>query len=101
MQIKQNFASIAEKHAHKIVIRVPVIPEVNHTEKEIQQIFDLAVKSKVTRVDLLPYHTLGLTKYRQLGISYPFKHTESLKKEELLSYKKIGESLGLNVVIGG
>ena len=100
-QIKQNFARIAENHAHKIVIRVPVIPEVNHTAEEIRQIFELAIKSQVTRVDLLPYHTLGLTKYRQLGIPYPFKQAQSLRKEELLPYKKMGENLGLDVIIGG
>ncbi len=100
-QIERNFECIAARHPDKLIIRVPVIPEVNNTEKAIRRIFDLAVKNKVAKVDLLPYHTLGLTKYRQLGIPYPFKCTESLKKEDLLPFMQLGESLGLEVTIGG
>lgn len=100
-QIEENFYRISANNPDKIIIRVPVIPEVNNTKDDIQRIFGFAVKNKVSRVDLLPYHTLGLTKYRQLGIPYPFRCTESMKKETLLPYKGIGENLGLEITIGG
>ena len=42
----------------------------------------------VHRVELLPYHTLGVHKYHTLGIPYPLEGVEPLAKEDLAGWQK-------------
>ena len=99
--VLKNLEIIAERDAKKIVVRIPVIPTFNHTEREIQAILDVALRLNISRVDLLPYHTLGMTKYAQLGREYPFTEKKSLSPEALRSYAEMGRKMGLTVTIGG
>lgn len=99
--VLENLEIIARKDPGKVVLRVPVIPTFNHTERDMAAIFDLAVRHGISRVDLLPYHTLGMTKYAQLGMDYPFPVDKSLKPDALRGYAHMGEALGLEVRIGG
>lgn len=97
--ILAGFEMIAGMDPDKLVIRVPVLPGFNYSEKEINDIFEFALKHRVKEVDLLPYHTFGINKYEQLGRSYQFACRTSLHKRELNDLKKIGERRGLIVKI--
>lgn len=56
------------KHGCKLWIRIPVIPGVNDTGKEMEKIRDfLANFPTPERIELLPYHALGEHKYAALG----------------------------------
>lgn len=99
--ILKNITYIASADPNKITIRVPVIPEFNFDATDIEAIFRFALKFGVRHVDLLPYHTLGKTKYLELGLSYPYPVDRPLSKEDLLPFQTRGEALGLTVTIGG
>lgn len=43
----------------------------------------------IQRVDLLPYHTMGVYKYGEMGISYPLEGVEALSNEEEARLGKI------------
>lgn len=98
-KVMSAFEYIAESTSEKLVVRVPVIPDFN--DDEITEIIEYAVQRNVREVHLLPYHTLGIAKYAQLGLEYPYHIRESLDPEKLLCYIEIGEKLGANVKIGG
>ena len=52
----------------KVWIRIPVIPSVNDTVEEMQEIKAfLENAGGVERVELLPYHAMGENKYRAIG----------------------------------
>ena len=52
----------------RLIVRVPVIPGVNDTPAELEAIATgLRDYPNVVRIELLPYHTAGLLKYRALG----------------------------------
>jgi pyruvate formate lyase activating enzyme len=52
-----------------LIVRTPVIPGVNDTEKEIGAIADfIANLSYLQYYELLPYHPLGVGKYASLGM---------------------------------
>lgn len=47
--------------------------------------------SNVQRVEILPYHTLGVTKYKELGIPYPLEGVPSPSAERIKNAKEILE----------
>lgn len=100
-QILTNIRYIADKDPERLVLRIPVLPDFNFNKQTMNSIFDIAVEYGISNVHLLPYHTLGLSKYNQLGLTYGFKAKKSLLKADLIPYKKIGEDKGLNIQIGG
>ncbi len=90
-------ANLALLPPAKVVLRVPVIPAFNFDEAAIHSIYNLALAMGIRRVDLLPYHTLGVGKYAQLGLAYPYGEHPSLTKQSLASLRAMGEALGLAV----
>ena len=93
------FTRICNSYSEKLIARVPVIPEFN--DNEIKDIMKFVAKHHVKTIHLLPYHTLGMAKYKQLGREYPYHVTESMAPDELNPYIEIGEKMGLSVKIGG
>ena len=84
-----------------IIIRIPVIPELNVNETNIRDIGALLKQLKsIERVDLLPYHTYGVIKYEQLGKKYALS-TAVDAQLFTKNIKQILESFGLNVQLGG
>lgn len=70
-----------------VIIRTPVIPEVNDTEKDIKQIALFAKKLGVKDMELLPYHRLGESKFDKLGRNYSL-HGTSVPDDEYMERLK-------------
>ncbi|MCG6186182.1 glycyl-radical enzyme activating protein [Maribellus maritimus] len=86
----------------KYIIRIPVIPGFNHSEKEMTKMIDFVSSLKNAReINFLPYHTFGVEKYKMLGIPYLMKNTKKTEDDELESYMKYAESKGFRTKIGG
>ena len=75
-----------------IWIRRVLVPTINDSEKELYKEKDFISNLKnVKKVEVLPYHTLGIFKYEKLGIEYKLKDikvptAEEIKKaEDILS----------------
>lgn len=47
----------------------------------------LAHLKNLKALDVLPYHTMGISKYKELGISYPLEETEALSVQEAVKAK--------------
>ena len=82
-----------------ITLRMPIIPEFNFNDVHFTSAFALAKKLGIHHIDLLPYHTLGIEKYHQLGRDYPYPVTQPLDKKALLPYHQQGNALGLDIHI--
>ena len=68
--ILKNAERLAEK-GKPLIIRVPVIPGVNDTADQIEAIARFVKSfSNLRYLELLPFHRLGESKYRALGIKY-------------------------------
>jgi pyruvate formate lyase activating enzyme len=86
-----------------ITIRVPVIPHVNNTEKEIGDIARFAATlPNVQCVNLLPYHSLGENKYNMLGREYKMNRLSAkpLDNAALEKYRSLVEQAGVPCRIG-
>ena len=60
---------------HKPVwIRHVLIPGITDKDEYLEQLSDfISTLSNIERIDVLPYHTLGVYKYEKLGIAYPLE----------------------------
>jgi pyruvate formate lyase activating enzyme len=86
-----------QESAFVVTGRIPVIPGFNADEESMAAIFALAGRSGIGQVELLPYHTLGRGKYRELGLEYKSPTEKMLKKEDLLPLAMLGRGMGLEV----
>ena len=64
-------------------IRQVIIPDVNDNEEYMRQLASFIKDniSNVKRVDFLPYHRLGIEKYKSLGIKYPYSNKNDMNKD--------------------
>jgi len=74
----------------QIVVRVPVVPGINDSEKDIEEIARFVKKISVSmEVHLLPYHRLGQSKYDQTGRKYQFPDLNPPSDEKMSGLKGI------------
>jgi pyruvate formate lyase activating enzyme len=98
--ILENGARIAK--ITKTVVRVPVIPEFNSSEKSILEICKFVkTLNNIDTIHLLPYHTYGENKYKLLGRNYLMNKSRNISNDEIENLKQIVISQGLNCIIGG
>nr|WP_295685729.1 glycyl-radical enzyme activating protein [uncultured Lachnoclostridium sp.] len=95
--IKENLqliAGLTEKYSTELVVRVPVIPGFNDTEKEIRAIceFIKQIGSGISGMELLPYHKLGRGKYKSLGREYLLEGLQPPKENLMETLHKIVDS---------
>ena len=81
-----------------IWIRIPIIPGFNNNEEEIGKIAEfISTLSSVKRVTLIPYNTLGVNKYKTLGMEYKFDTLKRIENEDLMSLKRPFESRNIHI----
>lgn len=98
-----NAGKIAESRQTELIIRVPVIPGFNDTEKEILEIAKFADSLPgVQQIHLLPYHKYGEGKYTGLGREYPMGDAPAPGGEKMQKLKEaVMRSTALQCQIGG
>lgn len=78
-----NFIRELNKSNKPVIIRQVILPGLTDN---IDYIKTLKQKIKtiknIQKVEFLPYHTLGITKYQELGLNYPLSNLEPMDKEK-------------------
>jgi pyruvate formate lyase activating enzyme len=98
--ILANLEALARK-AKGIVIRYPVIPGINDQIEEVNTISDFLAGLGLTRIDLLPYHQTGVSKYRRLKMEYRLPELEPPSTNELHEVAQAFSRAGMTVRVGG
>ena len=77
-------------YTSKMWIRHVVVPGLTDGEEHIKR-FNEYIQDipNVEKVELLPYHLLGVNKYEGLNIPYPLEGTPEMNKEVCEGYKKL------------
>lgn len=84
------FLHEAELRGIPVWIRHVVVPGYTDNEADLQALGEyLSAFRMVEKIELLPYHTMGMYKYQQLGIPYPLEGIEPLSSERLQRAKEI------------
>lgn len=78
-----KFLEACQQYNIKLWIRHVIIPEINDNEDHIKKLGIFIKKIKnVEKIELLPYHTMGVSKYKDLNIDYPLKDIPSMDKDK-------------------
>lgn len=86
----------------RLIVRTPVIPTFNDTKEEIAAIAEFARSLRgVKEMHILPYHRIGMDKYKGLGREYSLTSIEPPSKELMNELLEVVESYGLKGQIGG
>ena len=87
--IRENFRAAALL-GRRIIVRIPVIPGFNDTLDELGAIADFVLaQGGAEMVHLLPYHCLGMPKYRALDMAYPFGNAPGMSMERARELIKV------------
>jgi glycyl-radical enzyme activating protein len=84
----------------RMIIRVPVIPGFNDSERNMIATAEFVKEIKKQEVNLLPFHKLGMSKYEQLGIKCIYEKTKPPGTKQLKKIQSIFNSYSLNCYIG-
>ncbi|MEG2353775.1 MAG: glycyl-radical enzyme activating protein [Clostridium sp.] len=84
-----------------IFIRMPIIPGINDDEEELKKAAELLKDLNIIQVNLLPYHKMGMDKYKRLDMEVKLKEIKEPSNERMNELSKIFKNVGLKVKIGG
>lgn len=79
-------------------IRHVLVPGVTDDVENLEKIGQfVSTLNNVDRLELLPYHTLGVHKWENMGIDYQLKDTPDATSEDIEKAKQIIEKFGVKV----
>jgi pyruvate formate lyase activating enzyme len=98
--ILENLEALAQRKK-PIVVRFPVIPGINDGAEDIRQMATFLSHLGLLRIDLLPYHRIGVEKYRRAGMQYRLEGLEPPSTEQMGQIARHFEREGFVVRVGG
>lgn len=79
-----DFAKYLDEKGIPIWVRHVLVPTISTDEKYLIGLKKfLTTLSNVKKIEILPYHTMGVPKYEKLGIRYPLEGISAPTKEQI------------------
>lgn len=96
--ILSNLQKLSREGAH-IIVRIPLIPGINDDDENLEQAGSfLAELPDLDGVEVMPYHEIGMAKYRALGINYRLVNTMAPTNEQIVEVEELLSSYHLPVI---
>lgn len=77
-------------------VRHVVVPDLTDDKEQLEKLAHYLTQfSVVKKVEILPYHVMGVSKYEEMGMEYALKDTEALSSEQLAVAETIFSEKGL------
>lgn len=84
------FAKALELAGIPVIIRHVVVPGITDSREELQGVGHLIGKFRNLKgLEVLPYHTMGVNKYKNLGKKYPLEGVPDMKPEKAKEARKV------------
>lgn len=81
----QIFLDKAQEHQIPIWIRIVIVPGFHDNYEYMDQLADyIAPLNNIDRIELLPYHTMGVNKYEIIDKKYPLEGVPAMNKDECM-----------------
>ena len=85
-----QFAKWLSDNGKDMWIRHVLVPELTDDAQGLEELYRfISTLKTVKRVEILPYHTLGLAKWQALGIDYPLNGVRTPAREEIQKAEEI------------
>lgn len=85
-----RFLDILQERGITTWIRHVVVPGITDNDEWLQRLGEhIAGYDVVEKIEILPYHTLGAYKYKELGIPYPLEGVPPLSPERTKAIKEM------------
>ena len=85
-----DFAKYLSEIEKPVWIRHVVVPEITYNEEFLTRLGRFLSELKnIKALDILPYHNMAISKYKELGIDYRLADTKHLTKEEAINARNI------------
>jgi len=98
--ILENLDYLYKKRS-KIILRCPIIPDINDTTGHFQAITELSRKKKnLTGIEIKAYYDMGKSKAKQVGMTYPLK-TKTVSEEKANEWLQTLKDMGCKNVKRG
>lgn len=84
------FARFLSEHKKPMWIRQVLVPDITDSDESLARTRAfIDTLDTVEKVEVLPYHTMGVVKYEKLGIDYPLAGVKAPTKERVMNAKRI------------
>ena len=84
----------------EVIVRTEIVPGCNDSEENIEATAKFVAESRGKMIELLPYHGLGASKYKQLGLKYELKDIRPPTDEQMERLRNIVKSFDLKEMTG-
>lgn len=84
-----KFLKTCQEKNKKMWFRQVIVPEYNDTKESVLALKEFADKfSNIEKIELLPYHTMAIKKYKELGIPYRLSEVPAMDKKKCKDLEK-------------
>lgn len=85
-----KFAKFLDSNNKDVWIRHVLVPNITSNDTYLNELNEfIKTLHNVKKIEVLPYHTLGINKYEKLGIPYKLEGVEAPSKDEVENAKRI------------
>lgn len=88
-KLELEFARYISEKGKRIWIRQVLVPGITDKEEDLLELKRFLETLNVEKVDILPYHTLGKSKWEKLGVQYELKDVRPANSEDVARAKEI------------
>ena len=100
-RILENLKNLTEK-GNKVIIRIPLIPGVTDTEKNLSDLSDfLMTLENIKKIDLLPYNEVAESKYKRFNKRPRLGNLKTQDEAKLNEIKSYFDNPGFEVSLRG
>jgi pyruvate formate lyase activating enzyme len=94
--ILRNVAALSQSSwAGRLVIRMPIIKNFNDTDENAVQTAEFLNSVGLKEMNILPFHRMGDSKWKQCGKQYPYSEYEATDEQVLQRLQKIYREHGI------
>lgn len=99
-EIFENLKKLSDAGTN-MYVRMPIIAGVNDDDENIRLSIEFLKKIHLQHVNLLPYHKMGMEKYRRLNLTYQLTGEERPTEEKMNAIADLFMEAGIKAKIGG